>query len=122
MALGWKVFGQGMPGPTAVALLQDVATSISAAGTTQGTATELAAADNEVSTVAAGAGVVLSSKLAAGDEQTVFNAGANALKVYPPSGMKINALAANAAMTLGTNTGVYFKCVSTTRVFGVLSA
>ena len=122
MALGWKVFGQGMAGPTAIALLQDVQTAISAAGTTQGTATELSATDNEVSTVSAGAGVVLSSKLAAGDEQTVFNAGANALKVYPPSGMKINALAANVAMTLSTNTGVYFKCVSTTRVFGVLSA
>ena len=44
------------------------------------------------------------------------------MKVYPPSGMKINALAANAPMTLATNTGCFFKCVSTTRVFGVLSA
>ena len=122
MALGWKVFAAGLPQPTAAALLKDVATSVSAAGTTQGTATELTSADSEVTTVSAGTGVVLSSQLAAGDEQSVFNAGANALKVYPPSGMKINSLAANAAMTLGTNTGVIFKCVSTTRVFGVLSA
>ena len=122
MALGWKVFAAGLPQPTAAALLQDVATSISAAGTSQGTATELTAADNEVTTVSAGAGVVLSSKLAPGDEQSVFNAGANPLKVYPPSGMKINSLAANASMNLAVNTGVLFKCVSTTRVFGVLSA
>lgn len=122
MALGWKVFAAGIPQPTAAALLQDVATSITAAGTTQGAATELTAADSEVTTVAAGAGVALSSKLAAGDAVSVFNAGANPLKVYPPSGMKINALAANAAMTLATNTGCIFKCVSTTRVFGVLSA
>ena len=122
MALGWKVFAQGMASPVAVALLQDVATSVSAAGTTQGTATELTAADSEVTTVAAGSGVVLSSNLAAGDQQSVFNAGANALRVYPPTGMSINALAANAYMTLATNTGVWFKCVSTTRVFGVLSA
>jgi hypothetical protein len=122
MALGWKVFGQGMPGPYAVALLQDTATSVSAAGTTQGTATELTAADSEVATVASGAGVVLSSKLAPGDSQTVFNAGANALRVYPPSGMKLNSLATNAAMLLATNTGCLFKCISTTRVFGVLSA
>lgn len=122
MALGWKVFGQGMPGPTALALLQDTATSVSAAGTNQATATELTAADSEVTTVASGAGVILSSKLAAGDSQTVFNAGANALRIYPPTGMKINALAANASMTLATNTGVFFKCVSSTRVFGVLSA
>ena len=120
--LGWKVFEAGLPQPLAACVCKDTATAISAAGTTQGTATELKAADNEITTVGAGAGVVLSSKLAAGDTQTVFNAGANAVKIYPPSGMKINALTANAAMTLATNTGCLFKCVSSTRVFGVLSA
>ena len=120
--LGWKAFGAGLSLPLAAAICQDTATSVSAAGTTQGTATELTAADSEVSTVASGAGVVLASKLAAGDQQTVFNAGANSLKIYPPSGFKINALASNAPMTLATNTGCFFKCVSTTRVFGVLSA
>ena len=106
----------------AVALLQDTATAVSAAGTTQGTATELTAADSEVTTVAAGSGVVLSSKLAAGDEQSVYNAGANALKVYPPTGFSINSLPANEGMLLAIKTGVWFKCISTTRVFGVLSA
>ena len=120
--LGWKIFGAGVPSTLSVPLCQDTATSISAAGTTQGTATELTATDNEVTTVAAGAGVVLSSKLAPGDEQTVFNAGANAVKIYPTSGMKINSLTANAPMMLGTNTAVIFKCISTTRVYGVLSA
>ena len=120
--LGWKAFGAGLSLPLASAVCQDVATALSAAGTTQGTATELSAADSEVTTVASGAGCVLSSKLAPGDSQTVFNAGANALKIYPPSGMQINALPTNAAMTLGTNTGCFYKCVSTTRVFAVLSA
>ena len=120
--LGWKAFGAGLSLPLAAAICQDTQAAVSAAGTTQGTATELTAADSEVTTVAAGAGVVLSSDLAAGDEQSVFNAGANALKVYPPSGFKINALATDTAMTLATNTGVIFKCVSSTRVFGVLSA
>ena len=120
--LGWKAFAAGLPLPLAEAICKDVATSVSAAGTTQGTATVLGAADSEVTTVAVGAGVVLSADLAAGDTQTVFNAGANAVKVYPPSGMRINALATNAAMTLATNTGCLFKCVSATRVFGVLSA
>ena len=54
--------------------------------------------------------------------QTVFNAGANSVKVYPTVGLKINALAANAPMTLAPNTACLFKCVSTTRVYGVLSA
>ena len=120
--LGWKVFGAGLSVPLAAAMCKDVATSISAAGTTQGTATELTAADSEITTAGAGAGVVLSASLASGDSQTVFNAGANAVKVYPPSGMKINALAANAPMLLATNTGCLYKCVSTTRVFGILSA
>ena len=120
--LGYKAFAAGLPGPLAAVICKDAGTSISAAGTTQGTATELTNADNELTTVAAGAGVVLSASLAAGDSQTVFNAGANAVKVYPPSGMRINALATNAAMTLATNTGCIFHCVSTTRVFGVLSA
>ena len=120
--LGHKVFGAGLPGPLALAICKDTATSISAAGTTQGTATELTAADSELTTVAAGAGVVLSASLAPGDLQSVFNAGANAVKVYPPSGFQINALATNAPMTLATNTGCMFKCISTTRVFGVLSA
>lgn len=97
-------------------------TSISAAGTTQGTATQLYAEDNEVSTVASGAGVVMNALLQPGEVQTVFNVGANLLKVYPPLGMGINALAVNVAMTLSTNTGCLLKCVSTTRVFGVLSA
>ena len=66
--------------------------------------------------------MVLNASLAAGDSQSVFNAGANAVKVYPTSGMKINALATNAAMTLAVNTGCIFKCISSTRVFGVLSA
>jgi hypothetical protein len=122
VALGYKVFAAGLSIPIQAALCTDAATSISAAGTTQATATELTAAVNEVATVASGAGVVLSSNIAAGDEQAVFNAGANPLKVYPPSGMKINALPSNAAMILATNTGVIFCCVSSTRVFGVLSA
>lgn len=120
--LGWKVFGSGVAGLTVQAVCQDVGTSLSAAGTTQGTATELVNADSEVTTVSSGAGVVLSSKGTPGDTQTVFNAGANPLKIYPPSGMSINTLTANLPMTLGTNTGCLFKFVSTSRIFGVLSA
>ena len=120
--LGYKVFSAGLPGLLTQAVCQDVQTSVSAAGTTQGTATELTAADSEVTSVASGAGVVLSSLATAGDEQTVFNGGANPLKVYPPSGQQINSLTANLHMTLAVNTGVMFKKVSSSRWFGVLSA
>ncbi len=120
--LGYKVLSAGLSGPLSACICKDTETSISAAGTTQGTATELKAADSEITTVSAGAGCVLASGLASGDEQTVFNAGANAVKIYPPSGMKINALAANAPMSLATNTGCLYKCISSTRVFAILSA
>ena len=120
--LGWKAFAAGLSIPLAAAICKDTQTAVSAAGTTQGGATELVAATCEITTVGAGAGVVLSSALAAGDEQGVFNAGANAVKVYPPVGMQINALAANLPMTLAVNTGCIYKCVSATRVFAVLSA
>lgn len=120
--LGWKVMGAGIPGLAVLALTQDCGAALTATGTNQATALELTNADNEVTTTASGTGVILSSKIAPGDTQTVFNAGANALSVYPPSGLKINALTANAAMLLATNTGCLFKCVSTTRIFGVLSA
>lgn len=119
--LGHKIFSAGLPIPLMECMCKDIA-SVSAAGTTQGTATELVSADSEITTVAEGSGVILSSGLSSGDLQTVFNAGANAVKVYPPSGFKINALSTNAPMSLGTNTGCLFKCVSATRVFGILSA
>lgn len=120
--LSWKVFSAGLSNLAVNAICKDTATSISAAGTNQATATQLTAADNEVTTVADGTGVVLSSAISAGDTQSVFNAGANPLKVYPPSGFSLNALPANAAMTLAKNTGCLYKCMSSTRVMGVLSA
>ena len=120
--LGWKVFGGGLYGPLVIAMCQDTLTAISAAGTSQGTATELTTADSEITTAGAGSGCILSSQLAPGDLQSVFNAGANAVKIYPPTGFQINALAANAPMLLGVNTACFYKCVSSTRVYAVLSA
>jgi hypothetical protein len=99
-------------------------TGISAAGTTQATATQLRAQNSDVSTVSVGSGVILNSLLPGmlAAEQTVFNSSTNALKVYPPSGMQINALTTNVAINLSPKTGILFIAVSATRVFGVLSA
>ena len=120
--LGAKVFGAGIPGLAVQAMCQDAVTSLTATGTNQATALELTNADNDVTTVASGTGVILLSTATAGDTQTVFNSGANPLRVYPPVGSQINNLTANQAMILSTNTGCLFKRVSTTKVFGVLSA
>ncbi len=120
--LGYKIFGAGVPGLTVQAMCQDAATALSAAGTTQGTATTLTNAVNFLGTVSSGAGVILSPNGTAGDCQFVFNGGANAVKVYPPSGAKINALATNAGVLVAPNTACEFWCGSTTQWAAVLSA
>ena len=120
--IGAKVFGAGLPGLAVQAICQDIGTSLTASGTLQSDALELVNADNDVTSVASGSGVVLLSTASAGDTQTVFNSGANPLKVYPPVGSKINSLPTNVWMILAVNTGCIFKRVSSTKFFGVLSA
>jgi hypothetical protein len=101
---------------------QDVLTSISAAGTTQATATELIAGISYVSTVAFGAGVALSPNATPGTCQIVYNAGANALKVYPISGAQINQITADSPHVLATNTACTYWFVTSTKIVGLLSA
>lgn len=94
--------------------------AVSAAGTTQGTATAINADVVNVSTVASGAGVVL--PLVGHGSMTVYNSGANALKIYPPSGAQINGLGSNAAMTLPTSTCVTLTWITSTQIVANLSA
>lgn len=119
--LAYKLFGSGLNTLT-VAAMTDVATGLTAAGTTQGTAYESTSAKNSFTTVAAGAGTVLDSDAAPGDTQMIYNGGANALKVYPPSGAQINALGANQPMLLAIRTACEFHCLSSTLWTGILSA
>lgn len=101
--------------------LLDVTLSVSAAGTTQATATLLIGGLSTVTTVASGSGVVLSPNVTSA-LQMVFNGGANPLTVYPPVGYKINNLAANGGHILGINTACQYWTVSSTQVVGFLSA
>lgn len=95
-----------------------VSAAVAAAGTTQGTATSLTAGVNFISTVGAGSGVVLT----AGPSQTVYNAGANVLSVYPPTSAAINQLAVNIPIILARFTAATFYYVSATQWIGSLSA
>ena len=74
-------------------------TGISAAGATQGTATALLSDVNNVTTVAAGSGVILTTT-AVGSYITVLNSGANALLVYPPVGGTIDGQATNTPISI----------------------
>lgn len=100
---------------------QDVVTSITAAGTTQATATLLYAGINMLGTVAADSGVVLAIAQS-GACQGVYNGGANAVKVYPPVGSRINGLGTNTPHILATNTGCLYWTFTSTQIIAVLSA
>jgi hypothetical protein len=103
--------------------IRDVpATGLSAAGTIQSNATLITARVNVISTVASGTGVILTSISGAGYSQTVYNAGANPLSIYPPTGASINGLAANAKMVLAVKSAVRLECISSTQWVGILSA
>ena len=118
--LSYKLFGSGL-NTLSVAAMTDVATGLTSAGTTQGTAYEATTAKAYFSTVGAGSGVVLDDQAAAGDEQMIYNGGANPLLVYPPSGASIKPRGSNQAITLPVNTACIFYCISSTQWVGVLS-
>jgi len=98
------------------------ATSLTAAGTGQSDALQLAATANKVTTAAASTGVKLYASPVAGDIQAVYNGGANPLTVYPGTGGAINGLATNTGHILPTNTTALYFAVSTTAWIGILSA
>lgn len=89
------------------------ADTISAAGNSQATATQLSAAMNNVTTVAAGTGVNLPAS-AAGLSVIVQNSGANLLTVYPFQGSSdtINGIAAGTGVQLLPGTIASFNCTT----------
>jgi hypothetical protein len=74
---------------------------LSAAGTTQGTATTIGVSINIITTVAAGTGVILpNAGSLPGSRIIIFNQGANTLNIYPNSGSNIDGGTTNAPITL----------------------
>ncbi len=87
-----------------------------ATGTNQATALQLTSQWNEVDTVPAGSGVLLSA-YQPGQSQTVFNGDpSNALLIYPPPGMQIDALGVNAAYSLAAGSRITFDFTSDTQI------
>lgn len=123
MAYAKNQMGLGVAAAEAAGdFIAQVATGLTAAGTTQGTALAINADANLVSTVGASSGVIIYNGVI-GDSCIVYNdAGANALTVYPPVGGKINNLSTNSGMTLAANTSVLLMKVTATRWIGILSA
>lgn len=95
--------------------------AISAAGTTQGTATIVANPLSIVTTAAANSGVILSLSYS-----QIINAGANTVKVYPNSGAAITGggttLATNAAFSIAAGSSASFSCTSSTACYASFSS
>jgi len=121
MALSARVMGGGFSAGQAKALAGGVAGSVSAAGTTQGTATVLTASINYITTAAASSGVILPNA-EVGDSVDIYNGGANTLTIYPPTSGKINSASTNAGVSLATNTMMRLTKLTATQWGGILSA
>jgi hypothetical protein len=98
--------------------IRSVATGISAAGSTQGTATAITKEINVVSTVSSGNGVVLPTAVA-GMSIHITNTSANSLLVYPATNGIINSLSANAAFTHGAGATLTYLAPTTTQWYTV---
>ena len=122
MALAKNIMRGGWSAGNAKAVNGAIATGLTAAGTTLGTALALSADTNVIGTCASGAGVSLPA-CEIGDSVEVYNGGANACTVYPDTAsVQINGLVAGNGFLLATNTMCYARRVSATRWIVNLSA
>ena len=90
-----------------------VALALTATGSSQGTALQLASQFNQLTTVNSSTGVILATTI--GLVQYVYNEGANTLNVYPPSGAQLNAAGTNTAVTLGNGSMARYVMLSATQ-------
>ena len=97
-------------------VIDSISAAVSAAGTTQGTATGLVSNINNVTVVTAAAAGVRLPTAVAGMRILIRNSdSADTLSIYPATGGTINALAANAAFTLAAGSTIELMATTTTQ-------
>lgn len=94
MAFPSRVQGAGQSGGATTAICGDVASALTATGSSATDALQLSAVVSRVSSAAASTGVKLPAP-EAGAMMVVRNDGANTITVYPPTGSTINGGASN---------------------------
>ena len=98
----------------------DWATGLTAAGTTQGTATTATADHIEVTTVTSSDYGVILKAGSAGQDRSVINADATeVLYVYPWSGAAFNGQTADAPLALPAGRAAWFKILSPTKIVAI---
>lgn len=118
MALKSELMALGMPAALAHRLGFDPASTATAAGTTQGTATALAANNVSVTVGADNAGVILPDT----EQRYLLYADGHTLKVYPPSGANFIGIAQNTAISVPTTKTVLIEGAGTAGIAWVVSA
>ena len=88
------------------------ATGLTAAGTTQATAYAISSSSSQFTTVPAGSGAIL-GQVPVGGSVTIYNDGANALSVYPPSGAAFANQAANSPSSVPAGASAIYRRLST---------
>ena len=123
MALGSQI-NSVLGAQAAVVILGDVGDGLSAAGTTQGTATAIVHVSSIFTTVDPGTGgrLPVTPTVSARDRLHVANHGANTLLVYPPSGGKLSNRTANWPAQIPPNKCGDFLCIDGTNYSALLSA
>jgi hypothetical protein len=97
-------------------VIDSISAAVSAAGTTQGTATGLVSNINNVTVVTAAAAGVRLPTAVAGMRILIRNSdSADTLSIYPATGGTINALSANAAFTLTAGSTIELMATTTTQ-------
>jgi len=100
---------------------RNINSAVTAAGTAQGTATAITADVNIVTTATTGQGVILYNGVI-GDSQEIFNNTNVDIRVYPPTGGKVNQVATNSGFVLSPQTSAVVKKMTATQWVGYLSA
>lgn len=122
MAIPSRLLGSGISPQASVNLCGDVATGLTATGTTNADALALSAVINNVTTTAASTGVKL-PPFESGSAVFVANQGANALLVYPPASGQINALTViTGGFSVGAGKSAWFIAVNGTNALSLLGA
>jgi hypothetical protein len=112
-----NLMGAGCPALQAIASMGFVSNSLTAAGSTQGTALALPTDFNVFTTVAASTGGILpaaGTNYQLADTIIVVNHGANALTVYPQTGGKIGVASANTGLSVPSGKMAWFTVTDAT--------
>ena len=99
--------------------IRSITTGITAAGSTQGTATALTKEINVVSTVSSGANGVVLPTAVAGIVLIVNNTSANTLNVYPATGGAVNSGSTNAAYSHVSGASIQYYATNGTQWYTV---